>query len=444
MQRTSIDILLLVEHLDREMDISCAISHLARRKHQLRTEIVPFMFRRDETFQTWEPRVVAIPYSFPGERLRALREVIEAFPDARFVDLSYEQIYHNLNRDCRKPSSLFAQHHVLHHAWGSFHTRYLCENDVSRRHVTENGNPVYALYREPYSRYYDSREALAQRHGLDASKPWVLIPENYKAAFLPEDKLRLYVVMGSKRREIVRYRKFDIESFAAVLGWWYRLAEQGNCEIIVRPRPVTPAEDFEGSCLEKVGKLPPSFHITKEGTVREWILASDVVMSSISTSLIEAAVAGKHVYALMPYPLPEFLEMEWSGLIVPVATEEAFREAIERATNGNPDTALMDWATDKMLQVGDPINGIVDLLAGVHSGDVFCPPPPGAELTANALDLREENRAPKPSLIKRLFSRPGDNANEATSIGKKRYFEKDNFSPELVADRLSRWAAVLD
>ena len=44
--------------------------------------------------------------------------------------------------------------------------------------------------------------------------------------------------------------------------------------------------------------------IIKTETAREWILAADHVMSSHSTTLIEAALAGKPIHRFSPEPYP--------------------------------------------------------------------------------------------------------------------------------------------
>ena len=55
--------------------------------------------------------------------------------------------------------------------------------------------------------------------------------------------------------------------------------------------------------------------IIKTETAREWILAADHVMSSHSTTLIEAALAGKPIHRFSPEAYPEAVALEWHGLV---------------------------------------------------------------------------------------------------------------------------------
>ena len=71
---------------------------------------------------------------------------------------------------------------------------------------------------------------------------------------------------------------------------------------------------------EIIDIVPARMHFIKEKSVREWIMASDMVISSLSTSLVEAAIAGKPAYLLEPYPCPEFLQVDWQDYITTIST----------------------------------------------------------------------------------------------------------------------------
>ena len=70
--------------------------------------------------------------------------------------------------------------------------------------------------------------------------------------------------------------------------------------------------------------------IMKTETAREWILAADHVMSSHSTTLIEAALAGKPIHRFSPEAYPEAVALEWHGLVPLLSDRKAFLDAISR------------------------------------------------------------------------------------------------------------------
>ena len=51
------------------------------------------------------------------------------------------------------------------------------------------------------------------------------------------------------------------------------------------PRPVTPLADFRSAVQRVLTDIPEHLHIIKDESVREWIINSDVVVTSYSTSL---------------------------------------------------------------------------------------------------------------------------------------------------------------
>jgi hypothetical protein len=99
-----------------------------------------------------------------------------------------------------------------------------------------------------------------------------------------------------------------------------------------------------------------------------------VVMSSYSTTLIEASIAGKPAYIVEPMAWPDALRQEWHSLVPRVSSENEFvAVASGRAAAG--DGALADWARRTMLAHGDPILRIADRIASVRRGTVPTPQP---------------------------------------------------------------------
>jgi hypothetical protein len=124
--------------------------------------------------------------------------------------------------------------------------------------------------------------------------------------------------------------------------------------------------------------------ISARDTVRDWILASDVVISSYSTALIEAAVAGKPSFILKPVPLPESLHIEWHDLLPHLRSEDEMIAAVV-APPQDGDSPLARWARSTLMSRGDPILRIADELARIRAGSAPIPePPPWWSITKGA------------------------------------------------------------
>ncbi len=120
---------------------------------------------------------------------------------------------------------------------------------------------------------------------------------------------------GGNLEEHLNMRAFCRESLAHVLRWCNDVGKNDELEIIFRPRPATNSQQMETFFRESVGTPAAHLHFSKVETVRDWIMASDVILSSYSTSLIESAIAGKPIYMLEPVPIPDSLYCDWYDLV---------------------------------------------------------------------------------------------------------------------------------
>jgi hypothetical protein len=142
----------------------------------------------------------------------------------------------------------------------------------------------------------------------------------------------------------------------------------------VRPRPATPLAQFSEYAREVLGSLPNGLHLIQEGTVREWVLASDLVISSHSTTLIEAAVAGKPQFMLAPEPMPSALAVGWHDCVRKIhSASELVQESLTPSV-GASTTPLKRWAEERLSAHGDPILGLVDRLTELAQGRLPRPP----------------------------------------------------------------------
>lgn len=398
----------------------CAVRHLLRAHHGLELAI------RSTKFDLYEgmlavgaPSVVAFPWFYEDDD-GPIRRARKLWPRARYVNLAWEQVLQNINESVKTPHGELARTEVCHFAWGDFYRDLLVRYGVREDLVTVVGNPVYGLYRDPYRRYFEDKATLAARHGLDPAKRWLLVAENYGAAFYPDSHLEVMVARGASREESWGFREFARASLRTMCEWLRDLADP-SIEIVLRPRPYTPRERFMGRLREAIGEPPAGLHVLQEGSVREWILASDAVVSSYSTSLIEAAIAEKPIAMLAPLPLPEFVKHHWYEFVPRFSTLDELRGFV---ASGEPSFApLRDWATAQMLRT-DPIRGMADFLAASYRDA-----PPVRVSPAARLDVL--GHVASRALKKAMGRRPDKAA------------EHDRFGQGEVDARTKKWPSIL-
>ncbi|MBI2617100.1 hypothetical protein HYW55_03150 [Candidatus Gottesmanbacteria bacterium] len=356
-----LDIVWFIEHFARELDVACATTALLESKYQKKVKILPFFHPRPTSFtQQFHPTIVLLPYCYSIHD-SGLKHYLSSWNDATFVNLSWEQVFYRANIEYKAPRDSFAKKCVLHHAWSKQRAIFLQDRGVPESHIFVNGQPAYYLYFPPYRKVFASREILGKKFDIDQRKKWIFFPENYSWYFYSDHLIEEIIKNGQDRKAVYQMRDYCGKSLIEVLHWLRFLKKSDNVEIIIRPRPATSYTTF----LETVQKFEPELgkriHILKDYTVRDWILASDIVVSSFSTSLIEAAIAKKPILMLEPFPLPKDLIGEWYGYVPKAKTKEELLRMLK--SNKNTYIQLRNWAVNHFLKKGDPIKGLAKFLA---------------------------------------------------------------------------------
>jgi surface carbohydrate biosynthesis protein len=376
-----VDFCLLFERAAREIDVATALAYILSRRHGLTMEVVQQYHARATIFGRIRPAVVVLPYAY-HERYN--NHYLLRWRKATFFNLTWEQLFYPGVAAAKSPRGEFAVQHVIHNAWSDAYGNLLRASGVPEPHIFLSGQPAYALYQEPYRRYFKPRSQIAQENGLDPARRWVFLPENYNWAFYDEAMLAELIWAGQPAAQVAAMREVVTTSFEAAMRWCAALARRSDVELIIRPRPAISPDLFRKRVAEVVGTLPRHMTITVSDTVRDWILASDVVISSYSTSLIEAAVAGRPSFILEPVPWPESLRVEWHGLLPHLRSEAELIAAVTTPPEDS-DSPLARWARSELMSRGDPIVRIADELARIRAGSVPTPePPPWRSITPEA------------------------------------------------------------
>jgi hypothetical protein len=359
------DIVYLYEHASRELDVACAVTARLRRDFGLSVEIVHWPQGFGDAVATIQPRLVILPFCYSE---RSYTNLLHFWNEAIFFNLTWEQLFYPGNQKAKTPRGAFAIEHVIHHAWSNAYAEFLGAQGIPADHIVRNGQPAYTLYDEPYRRYFATREALARRYDIDPQKRWIFFPENYNWAFYSDATLARFLADGQSQLEITEMRDFCNRSLNDVLEWCRAAALDGHVEIILRPRPSTPLASFREVVQHSLLDIPAGLHILDNESVREWILASDAVVSSHSTSLIESAIARKRIYILEPFPIPAPLKAEWHSCVPRIKTEEAFLSMCREDTLDQEEHALESWARQRLMSNGDAIKNLAVYMNDLVSG----------------------------------------------------------------------------
>ena len=357
----TIDVLYFVEHVSRELDTACIVKYLCETKYGLSVKIASLPLEVKSVIHLYQPHIVALPYLYSAQSAK-IPPIIKHWKDLTYLNLNYEQFFSKINKKFRAPGDSFVRNEVYHHVWGESFKEFLVKNGVKENNIFVNGNPSYMLYQKPYCDYFPARSDLAKKYELNERKRWLFFPENFAWAFLSNARIKSYIRTGYDSEIAYENREFNRKSLREVIHWFNHIALDPNIEIIVRPRPAVHRDAYVRKFEKELPNIPPAIHIIKEGDIREWNLASDIVVSSFSTSLLEAAVADKPIYMLEPYAFPDWLQAGWYDLVPHIRS----RDELENICHQEPDPLSWQPAQDYVMRTalskGDAIANIARIL----------------------------------------------------------------------------------
>ncbi len=377
------DVIYFYEHAARELDVACAITAILEREYHRSVEIVHWPVGYPSIEYHARAQMVVLPFCYSEASYTSL---LRRWRSPIFFNISWEQLFYSGNLKAKTPRGRFATQHVIHHAWSEGYAAHLMDQGIPREHLFINGQPAYALYQEPYRDYFIPRDVLASTHQLNPFRRWILFPENYNWAFYSQAMINQFIGGGQTRKEVDEMRHFCEISLTKTLQWCAQTAMEHNVEIIIRPRPALTVDEFNQVVQKSLIQIPPHLHIIQEETVRDWILASDAVISSYSTSLIEGAVAGKPVFILEPYPFPDSLQVSWHDLLPHLKQLQDFSEICAANTIPHASYSLGEWARSNLMTHADPIRRLAEHFSGLIKGEFTRPKPPS--LRAAIPDIR--------------------------------------------------------
>lgn len=420
----NVDVLLFIEHKDRELEVILEIARKLKFEHGLSVAIASLIFDRLNSLVMVRPKVVVFP------SYGTMMYLFHAMYDDRvtYVNLNWEQMLSVLNKKYRRPRDRLTKTVVKHCVWGVDFKKFLVANGVKVENVFITGKPATTLLKRKAADPLKIREAIAEKFQLDKNKKWLFFPMTCLHAFFDDYHVRSFIsdeideTMAFARRDYVRRTLDDIFQWIALLQ---RANIESNFMIILRPHPSVSVQQYEKRFIELLGAIPPYVHIVKELTAHEWLIASDICYTNYSSLALDGYSIGKAVYLLEPEPFPSFLAYEWFDGFRRTTTFEEFCESIRR-TNRAPseNSKVIEEQFDRNME---GISRTAELIAGFVEDKGITPSPSFAKLM---VAIARVPRQPLGSLLRFLamklylshMIRPG--------------LRVDYFSSEEIRDRL--------
>ncbi|WP_156098521.1 surface carbohydrate biosynthesis protein [Thermopetrobacter sp. TC1] len=258
------------------------------------------------------------------------------------------------------------------HAWGQAHAEDLREVAMAAGHeVKVSGNPRLDLLK-PRLRplYAKETERIKSRFGN-----FLLVATNFSWA-------NPHVITEDKTRDADRFRAEGAQSYIAYQRRMKQafidaldvIAPKVDLRIIVRPHPVENMQAWTDLAQRHENIL-----IERSGAIIPWILASNALLHSNSTTGVEARLLDKPAIAFVPFSAPRHESPLPNGVSIRVTTAQELLDIVLSIQNGDiPDTQEQDALLARYVHMQDDLCAYTFVKEAER---LWQTPPPASALT---------------------------------------------------------------
>lgn len=295
----NLDVLLFVEHKDRELDIAVSISQLLE-DDGLNVAIVSSVYHQIPALLTEKPKVIVTPFSGFGKG-----SVCELFysvygSSITYINLNYEQFISSWKGSYKTSIHEFSRNQQVQLVWGEYFKDELIKNGVNNTNIFITGRPSLSLIKARYSNCHQGN--LLKFNSKFFNKKVCFIALTDGLAFLGKEKIDFIVKNGGERKGLeshVEYVKKNIKALFEDVAVTARANE--NIMFVMRPHPSIPESAYH-SLFKNLGiNVPPNILISKDENAYWWLAYSDWYVTNYSTLCLEAEVLGVKSYVYEKY-----------------------------------------------------------------------------------------------------------------------------------------------
>ncbi|MEG0833464.1 MAG: hypothetical protein RSE36_04130 [Oscillospiraceae bacterium] len=292
-----LDFLILYEHIVREFENDALImAELERRGYK--SELYQLMDRKKLKYFTWKkPKVIVTSAMYNNETLNSfvynnvgrLQKAVNLHWEEVLSRQQEESEFYSLTENARK---------CTHICWGNAARDRIVEKGVPKKNAVVTGAVQLDFLRPQFDGYFKSKQELAEEFSLCADRKWLLYISSFSCAFMDDKEVAELNSMTAL--DFAGFRDIGVRSMNVTLQWIDRLlCEQPKWEFIYRPHPC----EWNSPPLDDMKKKHANFHVIKDYSVKQWVKASEVVSTWMSTSIAEIYFAKKGCIVIRPEPL---------------------------------------------------------------------------------------------------------------------------------------------
>ena len=293
----SLDYLILYEHVVREYDSLLLLrAELERRGHTV--EIRQLLDRKKLKYFTWKkPQVLVASCMYDNEGINShvynnvgiCQKVVNLHWEQMLSDTQEAEPWFNFNGNAKK---------CLQTCWGEQTRQRLIAHGVPEGNAVVTGAVMMDFLRPQFDGFFKNKKALCEEFGLDPDKKLLLYISSFGYASMDEKEVKELSDMAGT--DFTAFAETNRRSMATTLEWFDRyLTDHPDTELVYRRHP----SEWNSPALLALAEKHANFHVIFEYSVKQWIVAADVIGIWMSTAIAEVYFAGKSCLVLRPSPI---------------------------------------------------------------------------------------------------------------------------------------------
>ncbi len=320
-----LDFLMIYEHKVRELENLCLIKYeLEKRGYKVKI----IHIENEEAVNAVKPvchaKVVVLMACYRNKTLEWHTKDYVVFD--KVIDMQWENIVYPKDENAEGVFKNYSGigKEVVRVSWGEANKRRLLETaHMDPGNIKVVGHIGMDFLRAPLRGYYMNKEQLFQKYGLPLDKKVLLFASPFYADNLSEDYIAdMCSRFGEEWRE---YYAFMMRSEKVILEWMEKLCHaRDDILVIYRPHP-----GHIGERMSEIAGKCSNFKVISELSVKQWILASDVVYTGNSSTIVEAFFAGRMCHLLFPYEVTDGFELKLISGGRKITTYEQFYQSVQ-------------------------------------------------------------------------------------------------------------------
>ena len=316
------DFVFVCESKVRELESCCLIGQELENRGYTVGVLNWWLPNIDVEYQPVKTKVLMAHAVYKDESLN--RELSFIDGETKVINLQWEQIYSI--KDLTNPNAPWKMEgdakRVVHLSWGYENFNKLTTYDgVSADRIKIVGQVSMDFLNAKLHNYYLSKEALLEKYNIPQDKKICLFISSFSFTNLPENV---------QDPELVELSNVSYESQKKILEWIQTAVNMYEDIIFIyRPHPA----EANNKSIQNLERTYSNFRCISELSVKQWIIASDIIYNWYSTSIADVYFANKNCHILRPVDIPRELECRIFEKGDFIRTKEDFLDTI--ATNNS-------------------------------------------------------------------------------------------------------------